>query len=533
MDSRLFSVIRVGAAVGAVVALAAVSCQSPRNPIARRTKSAVSMLPPARLPAKDTVYTSSREVLQLSIDQEGNPWAATTGGVLYLDGSNVCKWTRLNGLPSHEVQAVASTGKRQAQAWFPNALAEYQDHRWKTVATQPQPAAQRLEWDGKDVSWDAGGLKIGQESVGFPAGSLGSHLTSVLPYHGKLLVSIFGDGFWFWDGSWSREPQLANLPEAAREITAAFSTPNGSLWVGTRRDGIWRFQNGGWQNFPAPDEPYNHNIQYLAEYGGAQWASTLDDGLVVRTGRGWRHFGSPEISSNAARQLVTFQKCLWIRHGDGYIDRWDGSRFARNIFAFIPRKKALSLASDGLTLAIGQWGGWSEWDGKTWTHHFDLPELKDVPLVGISIDAKYVWLLTQSRGVVRWDRQLRQSTVLDERLGLPDDWVTCLTRSGDKVYAGTFVGGLARLDGGRWVVYPELKGENVTALEPDGQGGVWVATRHGVWRVRGERIRKLQLPWLDEEAQALRAEPGGLWVGTRTSLNWVKQTSLEDHLAGQ
>src|SRR5262249_4802461 len=89
------------------------------------------------------------------------------------------------------------------------------------------------------------------------------------------------------------------------------------------------------------------------------------------------------------------------------------------------------------------------------------------------------------------------------------------------LYVGTFVGGLAQWNGTKRTTAAELRGENVTAFAPDSAGGLWLATRTGLWHLApsghlarcGARAR-----FLDTEIQALCATPGGLWVGTRTGL---------------
>jgi ligand-binding sensor domain-containing protein len=98
-------------------------------------------------------------------------------------------------------------------------------------------------------------------------------------------------------------------------------------------------------------------------------------------------------------------------------------------------------------------------------------------------------------------------------------------RLGSRLYVGTFVDGLAAWDGARWTTWPALAGQNVTALEPDGTGGLFVATRGGVWRQRAPG--SVPEPWnkrfsfLEPEAQSLCAVPGGVWIGARTGLFFV------------
>jgi ligand-binding sensor domain-containing protein len=86
------------------------------------------------------------------------------------------------------------------------------------------------------------------------------------------------------------------------------------------------------------------------------------------------------------------------------------------------------------------------------------------------------------------------------------------------------VGGPARRDGGRWRAVPELGKENVTQLAPDADGGLFIATRAGVWHQNTEGALLAlaeRAPFLDPEVQALCLADGGLWIGTRTGLHFL------------
>ena len=334
------------------------------------------------------------------------------------------------------------------------------------------------------------------------------------------MVTVYGDGLWRFDGqNWTRGPQI---PDDAREITALAGNEK-TLWLGTRRNGIWaRAGEGDWTNLVASDEPFGHNVQALGEFGGVLWASTLDDGLVARTGKGWRHVAAGQLSSSAPRQMLEWKGRLYVRHGGGTVDAFDGASWDKNAFRKIPRRGVYALAGDAKRLLAAGWGGWSEWDGQKWTGFYDLPGLQGVPIMNLAMDGEDVWIGTQSRGLAKWTRATGELRFFDERDGLGDDWITALCVEGERAWAGTFVGGLQVYEGGKWRAFEAIKGENVTAIVSDGSGGVWAATRHGLFHARGEEAERVGADWLDGEGQALCAGAGGLWVGTRTSLDFWK-----------
>lgn len=490
-------------------------------------------------PHAKTAFTSTRQVTSLATLPDGTLWVGTTGGVLRRDPDGVWqKWTRLSGLPIHEARSIQVTDGTPTVT-FATATATWQDGRWETkpaaVLTGQVPEETcHAVWQGESFSATVDGLRIGEglnaSHVPLPPQTTGTHISALLPHGAALWAALFGDGVWAWDGrAWKIVP--LSLPPAAREIMALALGPSPTLWVGTRHDGVFRKANGRWAQFPQPDEPPDHNAEAVASYHGSVFVSTLEQGLAVRTPQGWKSVSGPILSGNAPRQMVVFEDKLYVRQGGGQVDCFDGTRWTANVFPRLPRRQASALATDGERLYVAQWGGWSEWDGTQWTHHLTVPELQGLPITALCPDGDTLWVGTQGQGLAQISRAGLTVRWHDERGGLPDDWVTCLTRSDGRVLAGTFVGGLARWDGTRWTTFPALAGQNVTALEADDTAGAFVATRRGVWRLPpGESpLQSLagSFPALDPEAQSLCAVPGGLWIGARTGIFFLPRGDLD------
>ena len=476
-------------------------------------------------PDADAMWTSTREIRALRCDGE-TLWAATAGGVLRFERGKWTKWTRREGLPSHEAFAFEGGNGKTVRVRFASHWADFEGQKWQISDAAPfQSAIPEVSWRGQKVRGELEGLRVGKRNFGFPAASGATHIAALQPRGKTLLVGLYNAGIWNFDGAkWKRA--FSDLPQNAREITALAQNEK-AVWVGTRRDGIFRFRDGKWTPFTR-DEPYNANIQNLGQFGGVLYGSTLDDGLILRENGKWKRVSTPVLSSNAPRQMVEWKNQLFVRHGSGVVDSFDGKNWTKNALKSAPRAGIYALASDENTLFAAGWGGWSEWDGEKWTPHFEIAALKNVPVMGFLPDGEWLWIATQSRGVGRFHRASGEFRFFDERDGLGDDWITTLQKIDGKIYAGTFVGGLARLDGEKWHPFEALRGQNITAIEGDGQGTIWVAARRGLWKISGDSAQKIDVDGLESELQTLWKGENGLWIGARTSLSFRKQSSTRD-----
>ncbi len=510
----MFRIFRISILPLLFVALAVASCRNIETPNA---SAPAPIYAPMVEPTQNAIFTATNEVRAL--DWDGTAlWAATAGGVLRIEGEKTTKWTRQNGLPSNEAfDLERENGNLVAR--FPTARAMWNGQNWDSQnAAEWQKRAPTVEWNGRKITANLDILQIGNEKFDLPPQASGTHISALLPREKFLLVAVFGDGLWQFDGkTWTRGPLV---PDDAREILS-LAGDNKTLFLGTRRNGIFERDGAIWKPLKSDDEPFGHNVQNLAEFDGVLWTSTLDDGLIARTGKGWRHVSPPQISSSAPRQMLNWRDKLYVRHGNGIVDAFDGANWEKDALKSIPRRGVYALAGDDKHLLAAGWGGWSEWDGQNWMPHYDLPALKGVPIMNLAMQGDDVWVGTQSRGVAKWTSATNQIKFFDERDGLNDDWITALLVDGERVWAGTFVGGLHVYEDGKWRAFEETKGENITAIVSDKSGGVWATTRRGLLSARGETAEKVSESWLDDEQQALCTDENGLWIGARTSLNYL------------
>ncbi len=218
------------------------------------------------------------------------------------------------------------------------------------------------------------------------------------------------------------------------------------------------------------------NIQAVAVWRGIEFAATLDEGLFYRQEGGtWTRLEG--LPSQAARQFVPVGEELAIRFGSGDLVMLNEKLEHRSLNSQLPRQLALSIASDGKTLAVAQTGGFSLF-GDTVTHEFDLPKLSGGAPSAVQLADGKVRIGMQGRGFFEVDLGTRTVRSFSEADGLMDDWVTAF--GGNLV--GTFAGGAYRLDGGKLLPMGQLDGMQITGIS---KGGL-VATRSGLFRVLAE-----------------------------------------------
>ncbi|MFN7135327.1 MAG: hypothetical protein ACK4N5_24850 [Myxococcales bacterium] len=127
----------------------------------------------------------------------------------------------------------------------------------------------------------------------------------------------------------------------------------------------------------------------------------------------------------------------------------------------------------------------------------------------------------------RWERRSSASGAL------PSDWVVAATTDGARIFAATYDGGLARLDGaevrrfGRGDGLPEVRvNPHALALE---RGVLLAGTPSGLLALEGDSAARvsLALPTADVTAVA-PSSCGGVWLGFRGGLVRVRLADGED-----
>ncbi|MBS1767145.1 MAG: diguanylate cyclase [Acidobacteria bacterium] len=380
------------------------------------------------------------------------------------------------------------------------------------------------------------------------------------------------DGLFRYDGeSFHRFGTKDGLADTY--IYALAPAPDGSLWVLTK-EGLARFQDGAFRVMPAATglpkaENLLHNGSAMACDGQSRLWITTSEGLFEGGPSGfWRVKGLPD----------DVMSCVWINPLGGQVltasfsgrlfrSKPEGGWEETRLPAPLDKNGVLAVVEDpeGRTWARGNGTlvrfarDWKE-PPKDFSKAMNLLTIRDAFL---SVDAKgRVWVPTQA-GVGCFQGDTHH--LLDESWGLPGNWANCAlvdregslwvgsegvhralgrmlwtssTRhqglpsdtvwsvartQGGLTWAGTQAG-LVRSDPSGWRLVPETKGQAISAIAPDGRGGLWATgASTGAWHVAPSG----QASWVafpgpaNVQIQAMSLGPDGtLWAAGGTGPLW-------------
>ncbi len=295
---------------------------------------------------------------------------------------------------------------------------------------------------------------------------------------------------------------------------------DGTLWIGTYK-GLAMRRNGRFVELPPAD----------AEAGEHPEINDLvltASGPLVASGRALfrvveeRLVEHSRLSGQARSVHVDPDGTLWVGSLGGVFRIDQG---ASPVFLKLPTQAAAANV-DHLIRAQGRlWAGSSAglfWlDGSNWQPYLDVPELASVTIEGLLEDQEgNLWVAELSHLTRLRDGKLVER-VIDGDAGLG---VRALfeDREGN-LWLGSQWSGLTRLRDGwtrRFGRRDGLDTPLLWSITPASDGGFWVGSDDGVWRLRDGRFSDVlpgsALP--HPNAYTLLEEGATLWIGTRSGL---------------
>jgi ligand-binding sensor domain-containing protein len=537
-----------------------------------------ALLLPSRAGAASAPWTlydkthglAENTVQAIARDGAGGLWVGTRGGLSRFDGARWQTWTVADGLPDNDVHGLFPDGPERLWVGAGGGFGRIEGGRWSRLGIPGAQAGERgrvaVVTDRAGVTWlghrggllrfdrAAGVLEPVAELAGRPVGAL------LADREGRLWAGVAGE-LWRWEhGAWAADREAATLPSGP--VTALFEDARGTVWCGGER-GVAEYDGAFWRPARFGPEVPAAAVTALAEDGeGRVWVGT-GAGAGYSDGYSWHWFDAR--SGLPADQVLALAAdangSVWVGTPRG-LARFDSSweppaALAREELAPRPpllrgRDGTVYLAAERGFVAIRS--GAAEAVGPR-------ERVEGRVSVFAEDEAGDLWVGTD-QGLVRYDGrvrevhqprvetvavqleyqaivEMRKIVVCDPAHGLLDAQVTALAPDGEGgIWVGTR-GGLGRLRDGVWTCLDEshpLARRAVTALARDGAGRLWAGTADGLWTPEGEGWRRLgrgEGLAADAVTALFVDRAGRLWVGTdrgvsrREGDGWVTFTTRE------
>ncbi|MBN1267215.1 MAG: hypothetical protein JXA25_17115 [Anaerolineales bacterium] len=314
---------------------------------------------PTATPTPEPVYsyyTNGDEVNAITVDNEGNLWAATNGGVVRwgLETGISTLFNRADGLPTNIIYNIfaddnGSIWAIASQAYYLGGTAvQYQNGEW---ISQPD-ACENPDDLAYTFTEAEDGLWIGcSYSVTFYDGQTWTHYTEADGLLGPSFREIYiepegrvwvgsGSGInWFEDDVWSSKKIGADELLVRREdletcVNSITRAPNGAMWFGTGMGGA-RYVNGTWSYFTYKDGLLGELKDIEFDRAGMPWS--FEGGLIYYYKYNhWFYFNLDELS------YIN----LMIRSPEGGL--WFGTRETGAMYLTSPDWILIDRASEAL-----------------------------------------------------------------------------------------------------------------------------------------------------------------------------------------
>lgn len=301
-------------------------------------------------------------------------------------------------------------------------------------------------------------------------------------------------------------------------ITTLLQEGKSTLWVGSRRTGVYRIENGSSRQF-RPEKEFSIYDLFLDRDGGI-WVFTTTGVWTGRAGRFRRLEFLKEVEGyvwSVAAQ--TLDGSVWTITRDG-LTRIRGTSFER---IQLPE-------SAGEPLAVYQGRSDRLWLG-TATGAFVLERGQEIRFrklegtrgrVSSILEDRdgNVWLGTWGSGLTRVNASGVAHWSADD--GLPDDFVRCLFEDSEgNLWIGTRSGGISRWKSTAIIPYGPsegLGGNFASAVVAAPQGGLYLGTwRSGLGYTGGQSVRQVPPPMPAQHflVRSMAVDrQGTLWVGS-------------------
>ncbi|MBL7954143.1 MAG: histidine kinase [Flavobacteriales bacterium] len=455
-----------------------------------------------QLSTKDGLAQS--QVRAMAQDAQGYLWFGTLGGASRFDGLEFTNYALTDGLPDPQVSAMARASSGDLFLATGNHVTRWNGSAFRTHALPPTSNGARIlalvttENGQLYIGTDGGGVFVlTGDSVtplpGYPMVDGANVRTMALLANGNLLIGL-REGLLVWSKGKTTSVQVGD-PQP-KTITALAQSNDGSWWVGTTLDGLFRIGVDGSTDHYDEDNGLlrDHVRCLLVDDRGQLWIGTK--------------FGLNLFDKGRMRVFTVHQGLpndnIWCVFQDAEGDIWIGTDGAG----------AMKYAGDRFITFTVRDGLCS-----------DL-------VMNITADARGdLWLGTYDNGICRMDG-MATVTTLD---GLPNNtvWSGLLDRNGE-LWFGTSAGLVHLVNGAVKPLPPDVEAQEqpVLSLNEAPDGTIWCGMREGLMGLRADGSLIYHAAGPDGPGRSIRSmhrdRYGHLWMATDNGLVRMVSNSAGD-----
>lgn len=284
---------------------------------------------------------------------------------------------------------------------------------------------------------------------------------------------------------------------------------------------------------------------------GSLWFGTNGNGIARYDGKNLNYFTTKDgLPSDRVTGIIEDSNGIfWLQTGEG-VTKYDGKNFKNFSVSNDNSSNVISkllIDSKGV-FWVGTWNGAYKFDGQVF-HKFSIPypevdtkinEDTKNWVTGISEDAKgNIWFRRDGYGVCKFDG--KSFTHLLKKDGLHSNNVTQIEFDNDgTIWIGTRVaerddpdpnkrfgkGGVNKMIGNEIISFPEIAGFNdgdVYEIYRGKSGNIWIATvKNGVYKYDGEAFKNYKVPI--SIMGILEDRKGNIWLGGAGGLYRINQS---------
>jgi ligand-binding sensor domain-containing protein/signal transduction histidine kinase len=489
-------------------------------------------------PARTTPGLASDYIECLTADTDGTLWIG-------LERGGVARWKEgtfeaLAPLSSYSnrVYSLTRSGPGEVWAGLSNGrIMRFKNGRWETLgANEGFPARGRVvchaDTDGR--TWFASHDSFGyfEDDAIYPLTTNRREFFSVAPRRDGGVWLRRGGTLQRFGTDLKPLTVTRQMAQSTGFLQAFYEDSSGTLWMGTRGNGLYRFRNGVVERVPTS---HDFIISVCEDTEGNLWVGTWGGGLNRLRPRVLKIYGRED---GLPRSLISSicedaQGRLWIA--------------ARNAppVTLSPARDEVVTHSEGWTPAYanvvcadssgGVWLAAVRNGLFHWTNGVYKPaDFQDTFITSVFEDSRTnLWVGTLRAGLFQW----RNGTATRVSRSADFREITAITEDAtESIWVGTQKGTLHHRQPGeaaftRFDVTPGPPGVKITVLYSDGPGRLWIGTRgEGLIRMKNGQFSRITtadgLPDNDIR-QILQDDYQRLWVASSRGLFRAGAANLE------